>query len=119
MHYTRLYSDKDGESHFEDVEVPLEGREGQDWWGTISPFTRATSYNFRINGPAYDFDWHPAPQRQMILNLTGTVRIEVSDGEVRVFGPGTALLVEDTTGRGHISKAVGGEERVSVWVQLP
>ena len=33
--------------------------------------------------------------------LTGEFTGEVSDGEVRVFGTGSLLLLEDTTGTGH------------------
>jgi hypothetical protein len=29
------------------------------------------------------------------------------------------MLAEDTTGKGHISKAVGTEERLSLFVHLP
>jgi hypothetical protein len=42
--------------------------------------------------------------------MAGVLEIEVSDGEVRVFRPGDMILVEDTSGRGHISR-VPGEER--------
>ena len=32
----------------------------------------------------YDFDWHPSPARQFVVNLDGPVRIEVSDGTSKV-----------------------------------
>ena len=114
--YTRLYAGPDGESHFEDREAPLEPY--RDEPASITQIVGAEGFNFRRNGPAYDLDWHPAPRRQFIVNLSGSVRIEASDGEVRVFGPGSILLVEDTTGKGHRSKHVGDEPRVSAWVHL-
>jgi hypothetical protein len=43
----------------------------------------------------------------------------VSDGEVRQFGPGSMVLFEDTTGKGHLSRVVGPTEAVAVVVQLP
>ena len=88
-------------------------------WGSISPTFEARAFNLRLNSESYDLDWHPAPQRQFIFNLQGSVRIEVSDGEIRTFGPGSFFLVEDTQGRGHRSKLVGNEDRLSVWVHLP
>jgi hypothetical protein len=35
-----------------------------------------------------------------------------------VFGPGEVFLAEDTTGQGHISKAVAGQVRHSVFIVL-
>jgi len=50
--------------------------------------------------------------------LEGKVDIEIGDGTVRRFGPGDILLAEDTTGRGHISRAVAGEPRRSIFITL-
>jgi hypothetical protein len=112
-----LYATPDGESHFEDAEMEMHERDHV--WGSISPVMAAKAINLRLNTQAYDLDWHPAPQRQFIFNLRGSVRIEASDGEVRTFGPGSFILVEDTFGRGHKSKHVGADDRVSAWVHLP
>ncbi len=43
---------------------------------------------------------------------------EVSDGEVRRFEPGNVLLLEDTAGKGHVSRVIGGDATMAV-VQLP
>ena len=53
-------------------------------------------------------DWHPAPRRQWIFILSGTLEVEVQDGEVRQFPSGSILFVEDTTGKGHKTRVVGG-----------
>ena len=63
-------------------------------------------------------DWHTAPRRQFVVNLTGEVEIEVSDGETRRFGPGSILLAEDTTGKGHISRGIGNDERRTLFIPL-
>jgi uncharacterized cupin superfamily protein len=55
---------------------------------------------------------------KFVVNLSGEVEITVSDGETRRFGPGTILLAEDVTGKGHISRGVGNAERVSIFVPL-
>ncbi len=52
-------------------------------------------------------DWHPAPQRQYVTILEGELEIGFGDGTTRRFGKGDARLVEDTTGRGHTTRAVG------------
>ena len=41
-----------------------------------------------------------------------------SDGEVRSFGPGAVLLVEDTSGKGHISRVKRGERGSLVAIPL-
>lgn len=115
MQITRLYTGSDNESHFEDIEIELDdtGDIGQ-----LSDQLEATGIIFRRTGPDYDYDWHNAPRRQYILMLDGAVDVEVGDGTVRRFSTGDILLVEDTTGRGHKSKAVNNEARTSVFVTL-
>ncbi len=70
----------------------------------------ATGIIFREVQPTYDLDWHPAPRRQYIINLDAGVQITASDGESRMIGAGEVILVEDTTGKGHLSKAVDKQD---------
>ena len=116
LSYVRVYAGEDGESHFEDIEVELTAAMQVSELSQTFP---VTGMNLRRNQLEYNLDFHPAPRRQFILNLTGTVEMETSDGDVRRFGPASILLVEDTTGKGHKSRSVGSEERVSVFVHLP
>ncbi len=66
----------------------------------------------------YELDWHPAPRRQYIINLDAGVEVTVSDGETRVIGAGEVFLVEDVTGKGHLSKAVDGKLRHCIFVPI-
>ena len=116
LSYVRVYATPDGESHFEDVVVDLVPAMQVSLLSETFP---ATGMNLRRNEVEYSLDFHPAPRRQFILNLTGTVEMQVSDGEVRRFGPASILLVEDTFGKGHTSRSVGSDERLSVFVHLP
>jgi len=116
MHVTRLFTGTDGESQFEDLDIPL-----QDLGpvGAMSKLIEATGVVFRETGPDYDLDWHNAPRRQYVVMLSGGgVEIEVGDGTRRRLGSGDVLLAEDTTGRGHISRAVDGQPRVSIFITL-
>lgn len=115
MRITRIYTGSDGESHFEDVDLDLADR-GRV--GRISEPLEATSILFRETDGDYDLDWHTAPRRQFVINLDGEVELEVGDGTRRRLGPGEILLAEDTTGRGHISRAVSGKARRSLFVTL-
>jgi quercetin dioxygenase-like cupin family protein len=78
----------------------------------------ASGIMFGEAAPSYDLDWHPAPRRQYVINLDGAMQITASDGEVRTIGTGEVLLVEDTSGKGHLSKAVAGQMRRSIYVPI-
>jgi hypothetical protein len=111
----RIYADAAGESHFEDVEVEL-GPAGTS--GRLSERLPATGIIFREVPPTYDLDWHPAPRRQYVINLDVGVEITASDGETRVIGAGEILLAEDTTGKGHRSRAISGAVRHCLFVPI-
>lgn len=115
MKATRIYSDEQGESHFADFDIPLQ--DGGDI-GRLSQLEPVKGIIFRETPGDYDFSWHNAPRRQYILMLDGAVEVTVSDGETRTFRGGDIVLVEDTTGRGHISRAPDGQPRRSVFVTL-
>jgi hypothetical protein len=113
MRIHNLYTDATGESHFRDLDVEWveETRSGK-----LSQRLPATGIIFRQVPATYDLDWHPAPRRQYIINLDAGVRITASDGESRVIGAGEVILVEDTSGRGHLSQAVDGKLRHCIFV---
>ncbi|HWE17859.1 MAG TPA: hypothetical protein VG758_11870 [Hyphomicrobiaceae bacterium] len=115
MRIHNLYEDSDGISHFRDIEVEwVEERH----FTQLSARLPATGIIFRKTSGDYDLDWHPAPRRQYIINLDGGVQITASDGESRIIGAGEVILVEDVSGKGHLSKAVGGKLRHSIFVPI-
>lgn len=115
MKATRLYTGPDGASHFEEIDIPLQSAGDI---GSLSELVPVTGIIFRETDGDYDYSWHNAPCRQFVLMLEGSVEIEVSDGNKRVFHSGDILLAEDTTGRGHISRAINQQPRKSVFVTL-
>ncbi len=115
MKLTRIYSDFDGETHFGDSDVPL--KDSGDI-GLLSQLQRATGIIFRETPEDHDFFWHNAPRRQYVIILEGQVDFTVSDGETKRFGGGDVVLLEDTSGKGHYSKAVNGQRRKSIFVTL-
>lgn len=66
----------------------------------------------------YFVDWHPAPQRQYVITLSGRGEIELTGGQKIPLGPGHILLAEDVSGKGHISRAIGNEDRISLFIPL-
>ena len=115
MRIHNLYEDANGISHFRDIEVEWVEQRGVSQLSKRMP---ATGIIFRKTEGNYNVDWHPAPRRQYIVNLDGGVKITASDGEARIIGAGEIILVEDINGKGHLSQAVGGALRHSLFIPV-
>jgi hypothetical protein len=115
MKIVRIYTGSDNQSHFEDLQIPLKD---SGKIGFMSELTKATGVVFRETSGDYNYDFHTAPQRQYVVNLEGEVEIEVGDGSKRILRAGDVILAEDTTGQGHISRAVAGKPRKSLFITL-
>ena len=90
-----VYSTQDGESHIDVVEISNDAGE--------IPVTGMTAraYARSVSSAA---DWHTAPRRQFAINMTGTLEVEISDGSRHVIGQGDLVFLEDTTGKGHVTR---------------
>ena len=115
MRIHNLYVDAKGETHFRDIEIEWAEQTNA---GKLSKRLPATGIIFREVQPDYDLDWHPAPRRQYIINLDAGVKITASDGEARIIKAGEVILVEDTSGKGHLSQAVEGKIRNCIFVPV-
>jgi hypothetical protein len=113
MRIHNLYADENGESHFRDIEVEWAGKRRTSLMSARIP---VDSIYFRETPGDYDLGWHNAPWRQYIVNLDAGVKITASDGEEREIGAGEIILVEDLTGKGHLSKSLDGKLRHSIFI---
>ena len=112
---TRLFTGPDGKTKMEEYEVPLKAQNrGTDLSDTVA----VTGLQFRRTTQDYDLDWHTAPRRQFVVTLAGESEVELEGGKKIRLGPGHILLAEDTTGKGHISRAVPGKDRISLFIPL-
>lgn len=116
MRYVRIFSDAAGASHFQDVQVPPALPADADT--LISEPLPVSGLMFRQVSSSAAPTWHVAPRRQFVVHIEGEVEVEVSDGEVRRFAPGSVVLVEDTHGAGHISRPLGGRTRTTLFIAL-
>lgn len=112
---TRIYTDQNGDSQFEDISIPLKDN-GEI--GALSELIPAKGMIFREVPATYDFDFHNAPQKQYIILLDGAIEIETSLGEKRTFKAGEILLVEDTEGKGHKTRNLKPEKRRSIFIPV-
>jgi uncharacterized cupin superfamily protein len=114
MKIVRLFTGADNESHFEDIDVEL-NTVGRMQASALQP---THGIIFRSAPANHLSAYHPVPKRQYVITLSGQVEIETGDGTIRRFGPGDVMLAEDTTGRGHITRVVGGQPRHYVFIPL-
>ena len=112
---TRIFTGPDGQTHAEELVQRLSPSGGQD----LSEMLKVTGLQFRRTPPSYFADWHTAPRRQYVITLSGRGEVELQGGKKIPLEPGHILLAEDTTGKGHISRGVGTEDRISLFIPLP
>jgi len=94
----RVYATPDGESHLEDL-VIARNAEPVD-------VTRMTAGVYSGSGATAP-DWHTAPRKQFAINMTGELEVEITNGTRRKIGAGDLVFLEDVTGRGHVTRALG------------
>jgi hypothetical protein len=107
----QIYTDSSGESHFgsESLSFSLNDYAPPAPPISVSQGILSKGLIFISSPVGWWGDWHPAPAKQIMFCLIGELEVTVSDGETRRFGPGSVILVEDTHGKGHVSRVVGEE----------
>lgn len=110
----RIFTGPDGKSRQELIEVPLR----QAKMGLVSRLFAGPGVELHRQSPGNQASWHTAPRRQLIATISGEAEIETGDGKVLKSRAGVIHLVEDLTGQGHITRIVGSEDRVSLFMPL-
>ena len=114
---SKLVADSSGETYFTTEKVEwiywfYGGRRTQE-----KPVTNFQFYHLKFG---LDMGLHPAPRKQFLLIIQGTVHIEASNGERRQFSPGSVLLVTDIAGtRGHKTSVIGKEDVFIAVLAIP
>ena len=110
MSITRLYTGADGQTHIEELDLASHPE--------LTTLQAAKGIVFRTTQPGYFSDWHNAPRRQFVITLSGEVEIGLGDGSKHRFGPGHVTLAEDLTGKGHTTRVVGTQPRMTATIPL-
>lgn len=121
MKLLRIFATPDGHSHFGEVEIdmPLSPLFPNEAAFELSAYFPASQVRFvRIPPGVREAGYHTPPSRLLAIWLDGEVEFETSDGEVRRVPAGNAVLVEDTHGKGHISRHPAAGQNL-VLVLLP
>lgn len=121
MKCLRIYATPDGESHFDDIELPTT---------KIAVHPDAVPFDVTASYPASrvrltfipagmrEVAWHTVPEPVLTIRLDGAVDYETSDGDRRHVTAGSFVLVEDTFGKGHLSRH-SPEAQTVIWISLP
>jgi hypothetical protein len=121
VRYPRIYADTQGESHFGMVTVEQSLAQAAP---PAAPFYvsrdgPATRFRFYTFPPGWIGELHPCPTRQFLALMSGEVEMETTDGTVRRFRPGHIDLLEDTSGKGHVTRNVGDGYATYLVVPVP
>ena len=85
----KLYTGSDGASHVLEGTIDEKDR------------TDVIAIHFKETPAHSSYDWHPDPEPQFVITLSGTLEFATPDGETFVVRPGDILLAEDHIGKGH------------------
>lgn len=108
----RIYADAEGASHMEELAVATTG--GKRTRSALD--VPVTGMMLREYTPSV-VDWHTAPVRQFAITALGELEVEVSDGTRRRVQAGELVFLEDTTGKGHITRQIG--PITNLYLQVP
>jgi hypothetical protein len=121
---TRIFTGPDGLAHAEDIELKLSARGVSEMFkasgaefSVRQPTPGANPSNTKATDPG-STEWHTGPARQFVITLSGHSEVEVSGGIHVAAGPGHINLIEDTTGKGHIMRNFGPEDRIALTIPL-
>ncbi len=105
----RLFALPDGTSSMERVTIKLEGGRSRLLAGTgVQVVSMAANT---------ESAWHVGPRRQLIATIAGAGELETGDGQKLTVKPGVLTLIEDLTGKGHLTRN-GPEGRLCVFMPL-
>jgi len=114
--YVHVYADAAGTSHFREEHFDFTpGRDNHGFIHVLDAKGGATL--LRLKAGAFE-DWHNAPRAWYLIVLQGASEVTTSDGQVRHFGPGSVVLLDDTTGKGHQTRAVGKIDHIAAVIPL-
>ncbi len=111
---TRLFSGQDGQTHAEEIDAKFSPAGGNDVYKLMAN----SGAEIHRAPPGRVADWHTAPRRQYVVTISGHGEIELMGGKKIEVGPGSIELAEDLTGKGHITRTVGTEDRVTIQIPL-
>ena len=119
MNLIRLYADAAGESHFEHRHVKLIFKQFAPPAAPlhISEPQSATAFLLLQLPVGWIGEMHVSPKRQIMFCLSGAIKVTTSTNDERIIEAGMGLLMEDTTGKGHVTEVISPVPVTQIIVQ--
>ena len=120
VHYWHLYTDAAGVSHFKQEDMPFKAAPiaGLKDPPVMASLAGASSATLLLLKAGQVEDWHNAPRKQFMIVIQGASQVTASDGTVKEFHAGEMVLLEDTKGKGHITKAIGTVDHIGLAIPV-
>jgi hypothetical protein len=109
---TRFFTGPDGLTHAEEIDAKIAPG------GGVYNLLANSGAQIRRTPPGRVNDYHTASRRQYVITLSGHAELVLSGGETLQVGPGSIELAEDLTGKGHITRTVGTEDRIAIVIPV-
>jgi hypothetical protein len=109
---TRFFTGLDGLTHAEEIEVKFAPG------GGAYNLLANSGAQLRRTPPGRENGYHTAARRQYVITLSGHAELVLSGGQTIQVGPGSIELAEDLTGKGHITRTVGTDDRVVILIPV-
>lgn len=106
-----LYTGPDGQAYVKTIEVAARHNGVVDLLPT-------SGIEIHRTPPGFSIGWHLERRRQYLITLSGRGEIGIAGGKKIVLTPGSILLVENTTGKGHQTRTLGNKPWVTLWIPL-
>ncbi len=112
-HVLRIYADTEGNSHLEELPIAtMPSGQRREALGVSATGMTISEYK-----PRYVNDWHTAPTRQFAITIVGELEVEVSGGVKRRVHTGELVFLEDTKGKGHITRIL--DRATNLFIAVP
>jgi mannose-6-phosphate isomerase-like protein (cupin superfamily) len=106
-----LYTGPDGLAYVKNIEVAARPN------GVVDLLPNSGIEIHRTQ-PGFSIGWHVETRRQYVITLSGRGEIDIAGGKKIILNPGSILLVENGTGKGHKTRVLGDKPWVALWVPL-
>lgn len=106
-----LYTGPDGLAYVKNIKVPARPN------GVVD-LLPVSGVEIHRTQPGFAIGWHVETRRQYVITLSGSGEIDIAGGKRIVLKPGSILLVENGTGKGHKTRVLGNKPWVALWVPL-
>lgn len=110
---TRLYTGPDGQSHIDQVPIPLHDGPTEE----SSAQKMSDAYLIRAAPGTFE-SWHNADEKRYIVVVSGEAEVVTTGGEKASIVPGQIYIAEDLTGKGHTFRVVGNQEWLALFVNF-